>query len=55
MIQDTERFKMDIVGGSSLEGPHATSDPHANTSSFSVGANTQWSVDGMMLWHSCVG
>ena len=24
MIQDTERFKMDLVGGMSLEGSYAT-------------------------------
>ena len=52
MIQDTERFKMDLVGGSSLESPHATLGPYANNCSFSVGANTQWCVDGLMLWQT---
>ncbi len=52
MIQDTERFKMDLVGGSSLESPPASLDLYANTCSFSVGANTQWSVEGLMLWQT---
>ena len=52
MIQDTERFKMDLVGGMYLEGSYATLGLYANTCSFSVGANTQWSVDGLMLWQT---
>ena len=52
MIQDTERFKMDLVGGMFLEGPHATLRLYANTCFFSVGANTQWSVDGLMPWQT---